>query len=76
MTPTATLTHGADERIRKPGLLLMLLRRPEVGALVAALAIFLFFSLSTQTFLTPAGVSTWLYSSSLFGVMAVAVASS
>lgn len=74
MTPTATVSQGADERIRKAGPLITMLRRPEVGAAVAALAIFLFFSLSTQTFLTPAGVSTWLYSSSLFGVMAVAVA--
>ena len=53
---------------------LTLLRRPEVGAAVAALAVFVFFSVSTQAFLTPAGVSTWLYSASLFGIMAVAVA--
>ena len=53
---------------------MLLLQRPEVGAGVAALGIFLFFSIVTRTFLTPAGVSTWLYSASLFGVMAVAVA--
>ncbi|MFC4224942.1 ABC transporter permease [Lysinibacter cavernae] len=51
-----------------------LIRRPEVGALVAAVAIFLFFSIITDAFLTPAGVATWLYSASLFGIMAVAVA--
>lgn len=50
----------------------MLLRRPEVGAAVAALGIFLFFSASTNAFLTGPGVSTWLYSASLYGVMAVA----
>ncbi|MFC5931207.1 ABC transporter permease [Cryobacterium melibiosiphilum] len=51
-----------------------LLRRPELGALVAALGVFVFFSLTNSVFLSPAGVSTWLYSSSLFGIMAVAVA--
>ncbi|KFF58779.1 ribose ABC transporter permease, partial [Cryobacterium sp. MLB-32] len=51
-----------------------LLRRPEIGAFVAALAIFVFFSLTTDVFLSAAGVSTWLYSASLFGIMAVAVA--
>ncbi|MFO7689422.1 MAG: ABC transporter permease [Cryobacterium sp.] len=51
-----------------------LLRRPETGAAVAAIAIFVFFSLSAPVFLSAAGVSTWLYSASLFGIMAVAVA--
>ncbi|RCV50942.1 ABC transporter permease [Marinitenerispora sediminis] len=49
------------------------LRRPEVGALVAALAVFLFFSLATDAFLTPRGVASWLESAALFGIMAVAV---
>jgi simple sugar transport system permease protein len=62
----------ADERLKKSHPAVLLLRRPEVGAAVAALAIFIFFSASTQAFLSPAGVSTWLYSASLFGVMAVA----
>ena len=65
MTTEALITAGADERIRKTSPLIKLLRRPEVGAAVAALAIFVFFSVSTQAFLTPAGVSTWLYSSCL-----------
>ncbi|GAA3590532.1 ABC transporter permease [Klugiella xanthotipulae] len=50
------------------------LRRPEIGALAAALMIFVLFSSITTAFLTPAGIGTWLYSSSLFGIMAVAVA--
>ena len=67
-------TEITDERVRKTSPFATLLRRPEVGAAVAALAIFVFFSATTQAFLTPAGISTWLYSSSLFGIMAVAVA--
>ena len=65
---------GIEERQARAHPLLTRQRRPEVGALVAAVAIFLFFSLSTTAFLTPAGISTWLYSASLFGIMAVAVA--
>ncbi|WP_353651458.1 ABC transporter permease [Nakamurella sp. A5-74] len=50
-----------------------MLRRPEVGAAVAALIIFGFFSIRTDAFLSPAGASTWLESSAQFGIMAVAV---
>ncbi|MFT2818119.1 ABC transporter permease [Leifsonia sp. A12D58] len=73
MSVTST-TAVTDERVRQTSPFVTLLRRPEVGAAVAALAIFAFFSVTTQAFLTPAGISTWLYSSSLFGIMAVAVA--
>ncbi|WP_083602827.1 ABC transporter permease [Bowdeniella nasicola] len=51
-----------------------LMRRPEIGAVIAALVVLIFFSVNTTTFLTPAGVSTWLESSSTIGIMAVAVA--
>ena len=56
------------------GRLRTLVRRPEIGAAVAAVAVFVFFSVAAPVFLSPAGVSTWLYSASLFGIMAVAVA--
>ena len=74
MTATAATTTPADERLKATGPIVTLLRRPEIGAAVAVLAIFIFFSVITEAFLTPAGVSTWLYSASLFGIMAVAVA--
>lgn len=61
-----------DNRQIKSGKVARLLRRPEVGAAVAALLIFGYFSSTTNAFLSSAGVSTWLYSSSLFGVLAVA----
>lgn len=65
---------STDERLKTVHPLIALLRRPEVGAAVAALAIFIFFSVTTNAFLLPSGISTWLYSASLFGIMAVAVA--
>ncbi|GAB3207048.1 ABC transporter permease [Marinactinospora thermotolerans] len=59
--------------VPRASLRVRLLRRPEVGALAAAVAVFVFFSLVTDTFLTPQGVATWLESAALFGIMAVAV---
>src|SRR4051794_41466655 len=63
-----------DERVGKHARLAAILRRPEVGALVAALIVFLYFAFSTQAFALPSGASTWIYTSSSFAIMAVAVA--
>jgi simple sugar transport system permease protein len=51
-----------------------LLARPEIGALVAALAVMIFFTVYTTTFMTLPGAGVWLESASTFGIMAVAVA--
>jgi len=63
-----------DERVGEHARLAALLRRPEVGALVAAVAIFLYFSFTTKAFALPAGASTWIFFSSSFSIMAVVVA--
>ncbi len=68
---TATL---ADERLARTSTLAKLLKRPEIGALVAAIAIFAFFAATTEVFATPSGASTWLRGASTIGIMAVAVA--
>jgi simple sugar transport system permease protein len=68
---TATLS---DERIARTSTLAKLLKRPEIGALAAAIAIFLFFAATTDVFATPSGASTWLRGASTIGIMAVAVA--
>ncbi|MFC6149198.1 MULTISPECIES: ABC transporter permease [Mumia] len=70
----ATATAPPDERVATTGPVARLLKRPEIGALIAALVVFLFFALTTETFATPAGASTWLQTSSTIGIMAVAVA--
>ena len=67
-----TVSTQKDDRQIMSGRFARILRRPEVGAAVAALLIFTYFSSTTTAFLSTAGVSTWLYSSSLFGVLAVA----
>jgi simple sugar transport system permease protein len=63
-----------DERLGKNARLAAVLRRPEVGAIVAALIVFLYFALSTEAFALPSGASTWVFTSSSFAIMAVAVA--
>lgn len=64
----------ADERLAGGGWVGRALKRPEVGAAIAAVVVFVFFSTITEAFLTSGGVSTWLEAASLFGIMAVAVA--
>jgi simple sugar transport system permease protein len=50
-----------------------LLARPEIGALVAAIVIFIFFLVVAPAFRTPASFFTVLYQSSTIGIVAVAV---
>ena len=50
-----------------------LLGRPEVGALVAAIVIFIFFLIVAPAFRTPAAFFTVLYQSSTIGIVAVGV---
>ena len=68
---TATVT---DERIARTSTVTKLLKRPEIGALVAAIVIFVFFAATTSVFATAPGASTWLRGASTIGIMAVAVA--
>jgi simple sugar transport system permease protein len=62
-----------EGRLTTVSLVTRVLRRPEVGAAAAAIAVFAFFSAMTEAFLTMGGMATWLDSASLFGIMAVAV---
>src|SRR3954447_851174 len=64
----------ADERVATRSPLRQALGRPELGALIGAIALFVFFSLIADTFLRATSFATVLYSSSTFGIMAVAVA--
>jgi simple sugar transport system permease protein len=72
--PLADPTPAPDERVGRHAGLAAFLRRPEVGALVAAVVIFLYFSFTTKAFALPVGASTWIFFSSSFVIMSVAVA--
>jgi simple sugar transport system permease protein len=63
-----------DERVAKVGILRKLLVKPEFGALVGAVIIFLFFSIQTDVFFSMEGAANWLDGTSTVGLMAVPVA--
>jgi simple sugar transport system permease protein len=67
-------TATVDERIASVSPLTKVMKRPEIGAVIAALAIFVFFAVTTDAFATWGGASTWLQTSATIGIMAVAVA--
>jgi simple sugar transport system permease protein len=73
-TQTPETPPGPDERLGSSYGLSRILRRPEVGAAAAALVVLIFFATTKLLFIKPAGASTWIYTSSSFGIMAVAVA--
>jgi simple sugar transport system permease protein len=73
-SPVQQTPSERDERIGEHARLAAVLRRPEVGAAVAALLVFVYFAFSTTAFAQPAGASTWIFTSSSFAIMAVAVA--
>ncbi|MFD7548901.1 ABC transporter permease [Streptomyces sp. NPDC059578] len=65
---------GADERLLRTSPLRRLLGRPELGSVVGALAVFLFFAVAADSFLRATSLSTVLYAASVIGIMAVPVA--
>jgi simple sugar transport system permease protein len=67
-------TSVVDERLAHVSLLTKLARRPELGALMAAAVIGLFFALTTDEFGTLDGAANWTDVASTLGIPAVAVA--
>ncbi|MFJ3977179.1 ABC transporter permease [Streptomyces sp. NPDC090021] len=65
---------AVDERLAPASLVRRLLGRPELGAVVGAVAVFVFFSVAAPTFLQASSLSTILYSASTIGIMAAPVA--
>ncbi|MDN3294010.1 ABC transporter permease [Streptomyces ficellus] len=63
-----------DERLLRTSPLRTLLSRPELGSVVGAVAVFLFFSIVADSFLRASSFGTVLYAASTIGIMAVPVA--
>ena len=73
-TPAATETVSVvDDRLAEVSLVTKLLRRPELGAAIGALAVFLFFAITAESFRTLSGVANWTDVASTLGIMAVVV---
>ncbi|MFG2193527.1 ABC transporter permease [Streptomyces sp. NPDC048639] len=69
-TPTTT----RDDRLLETSLIRRLMGRPELGATVGAVAVFIFFAVVADSILRAQSLSTVLYASSTIGIMAVPVA--
>ncbi|MFB6824002.1 ABC transporter permease [Streptomyces virginiae] len=70
----AAPADGIDERLAPTSALRKLLARPELGSVVGAVAVFVFFSIAAPSFLQASSLSTVLYSASTIGIMAAPVA--
>src|SRR5256714_13389690 len=69
---------GRDERLAGISVVTRLLQRPELGALIGALAVYLLFATVDATpghlFTSIAGMQNWTDAASTYGIMAVSVA--
>jgi simple sugar transport system permease protein len=63
-----------DERLASTGATRRVMLRPELGALVGAVAVFAFFALYTDAFATARGIANVLDPAATLGIMAVVVA--
>jgi simple sugar transport system permease protein len=72
--PPDTPTSVVDDRLAQVSLTTRLLRRPELGALLAAVTVGLFFAITTDEFGTLNGMANWTSVAATLGIPAVAVA--
>jgi simple sugar transport system permease protein len=74
-TGTVGLGKKADERMAEVGFARRILRRPEVGAVIGAAVVWVFFAvIAPENWISIGGVARILDPSSTLGIMAVAVA--
>jgi simple sugar transport system permease protein len=71
---TAATATPTDERIANVGILRRVLVKPEFGALVGAIVVFIFFSFQSDVFRSTSGIANWLDTASIVGLMAVPIA--
>jgi simple sugar transport system permease protein len=75
LQPTSTPPPTpVDERLGRVGFLTKLLQRPELGAMIGAGVVLLFFVVTADKFGTLSGMARWTDVASTLGIMAVAVA--
>jgi simple sugar transport system permease protein len=68
------LAPVADERLANISLTARILRRPEIGALLAAIVVAIFFWTQSSLFLQLDGIANWTDVASTIGIPAVMVA--
>src|SRR4051794_26266159 len=71
---TTTTAAPIDERVASVGLIRRLLVKPELGSLLGAAVVFIFFATQSSVFWHANGIANWLDPASTYGIMAVGVA--
>ena len=75
--PTAVAPTASDERLADVSNVTRLLRRPELGALIGALAVFVLFAITDASdahlWLKQSGLAAWTQQAAFFGILAVPV---
>jgi simple sugar transport system permease protein len=74
MASTLAAPSAVDDRVGKRSLGARLLSRPEIGSLVGAVVVLVFFLITAPTFRDVSATGTIVYNAALIGVMAVPVA--
>jgi simple sugar transport system permease protein len=71
----STVTAPADERVAKTSVITRLMRRPEIGALMGLIVVYIFFSVvdQTGTFSGLTGAARWTDVAATTGIVVVAV---
>jgi simple sugar transport system permease protein len=72
--PPSAQAAAADERLVQVGIVTRLLRRPELGALLGAIVVFVFFAVVADGFFEASGAARFLDRAAPLGIVAVAVA--
>src|ERR1041385_7018516 len=72
--PAPSPVPVADERLANISLMSRILRRPEIGALIAAVVVAIFFWSQNALFLQLNGIANWTDVASTIGIPAVLVA--
>jgi simple sugar transport system permease protein len=65
---------AVDERLARISFITKLMQRPELGAILGAGVVLVFFAVTTEQFFTLSGIARWTDVASTLGIMAVAVA--
>lgn len=75
-TPASATATPADERLATTSTLTRVMRRPEFGAAIGAIVVFVLFAIvdSTGKFASLDGIARWTDSAATIGIVAVAVA--
>jgi simple sugar transport system permease protein len=73
-SPTSSPVDVVDDRLANVSWVTKALRRPELGALLGALVVGIFFSLNSDIFRTLDGAANWTDVASTLGIMAVVIA--